>query len=155
MSNNLKWNLHVESICKKVVTRLYFLRQLKRAKLPCKDLLLFYWTCIRPVAEYASPVFHHALPQYLSNDLENLQKRAMRIIQPNSSYSEVLKELHVPTLFSRKQDQASSLLERSWMTQTKNFIIFCHRSTRAQLTLETNGTSIFQDAKLIGTRTLL
>ena len=32
----------------------------------------------------------------MSNDLENLQKRAMRIIQPNSSYSEILKELDVP-----------------------------------------------------------
>ena len=45
-------------ICKKVAARLYFLRQLKRAKVPTNDLLSFYTTCIRPVAEYACPVFH-------------------------------------------------------------------------------------------------
>ena len=42
----------------KVSTHLYFLRPLKRAKVPSKDLLLFYITCIRPVAEYAREVFH-------------------------------------------------------------------------------------------------
>ena len=78
ISNDLKWNAHVEMICKKVAARLYFLRQLKRAKVPTNDLLSFYTTCIRPVAEYACPVFHTALLQYLSDRLERLQKRALR-----------------------------------------------------------------------------
>ena len=55
--------------------RIYFLRQLKRKNIPSKELLTFYTTCVRPVAEYACPVFHNGLPQYLSNDLERLQKR--------------------------------------------------------------------------------
>ena len=87
-SDNLRWNAHVESICKKAATRLYFLKQLKCAKVPPKDMLLFYTTCIRPVLEYACPVFHHSLPQYLSNEMERLQKRALRIIQPDLSYAE-------------------------------------------------------------------
>ena len=49
VSDNLKWNAHVDSIFKKAATRLYFLKQLKRAKVPPKDMLLFYTTCIRPV----------------------------------------------------------------------------------------------------------
>ena len=57
----------------KVSTCLYFLRQLKRAKVPLKDLLLFNITCIRPVAEYACEVFHDAIPKYLSDDLEKLK----------------------------------------------------------------------------------
>ena len=61
ISNDLKWNVHVEMICKKVAVRLYFLRQLKGAKVPANDLLSFYTTCIRPVAEYACPVFHTTL----------------------------------------------------------------------------------------------
>ena len=59
VSDNLKWNAHVDSICKKAATRLYFLKQLKRAKVPPKDMLLFYTTCRRPVLEYACPVFHN------------------------------------------------------------------------------------------------
>ena len=88
VSDNLRWNAHVESICKKAATRLYFLKQLKRAKVPPKDMLLFYTTCIRPVLEYACPVFHHSLPQYLSNEMKRLQKRALRIIKPDLSYAE-------------------------------------------------------------------
>ena len=40
VSENLRRNAHVESICKKAATRLYFLKQLKRAKVPHKDMLL-------------------------------------------------------------------------------------------------------------------
>ena len=77
-------------ICKKVAARLYFLRQLKRAKVPANDLLSFYTTCIRPVAEYACPVFHTALPQYLSDQLER-KKRTLRIISTNDlSYRQAL-----------------------------------------------------------------
>ena len=47
ISNGLKLNVHVEMICKKVAARLYFLRQLKRAKVQTNDLLSFYTTCIR------------------------------------------------------------------------------------------------------------
>ena len=41
ISNDLHWIAHVEMICKKVAARLYFLRQLKRAKVPTNDLLRF------------------------------------------------------------------------------------------------------------------
>ena len=51
---------------------------------------LFYTTCIRPVLEYACPVFHHSLPQYLANEMERLQKRALRIILSDISYAEAL-----------------------------------------------------------------
>ena len=77
LSSDLRWNCHVAEISKKVACRLYFLRQLKRANISAKDLLIFYLTCIRPVMEYACPVFHNALPAYLSAELEQLQKRAM------------------------------------------------------------------------------
>ena len=43
-------------------------------------------TCIRPVMEYASPVFHNSLPNYLSDEKEGLQRRAMRIIFPHVAF---------------------------------------------------------------------
>ena len=103
ISSDLKWNPHIEDICKKVASRLYFLRQLKRAQLTAKDMLLFYITCIRPTIEYACQVFHTGLPQYLSDDLESLQKRALRIIYPDFSYNEALNALDLTTLFERRQ----------------------------------------------------
>ena len=61
ISNNLKWSHHIEEIVKKASTRLYFPRQLKRAKIAEKELLTFYMTCICPITEYACPVFHNGL----------------------------------------------------------------------------------------------
>ena len=103
ISNDLKWNVHVEMIGKKAVARLYFLRQLQRAKVPANDLLSFYITCIRPVAEYACSVFHTALPQYLSDQLERLQKRALRMISTNDLSYRLEEVFNIPTLYHRRE----------------------------------------------------
>ena len=66
--------------------RLYFLIQLKRARVSQKDLCLFYITSVRSVIDYAVPVFHYALSAYLMQELERVQKRAMRIICPGMEY---------------------------------------------------------------------
>ena len=61
LSDNLKWDDHVSMICAKCSSRLYFLKHLKRTCVDRKDLILFYITMIRPVLEYASPVWHSSL----------------------------------------------------------------------------------------------
>ena len=66
ISQDLEWNNHIAEIVKKVSKRLYFLRQLKRAKIHPKDLLTFYLTCVRPVMEYACLVFMRRLASNLS-----------------------------------------------------------------------------------------
>ena len=47
--------------------------------------------------DYAIPVFYHALPRYLKNDLKRLGKRAMAIIIPAESYFDTLDILSVPS----------------------------------------------------------
>jgi len=42
ISSNLTWNIHINEIVKKASKRLYFLIQLKRAKVARTDLGLFY-----------------------------------------------------------------------------------------------------------------
>ena len=46
VSNNLKWNIHIDQIISKARKRLYFLSQLKRARVGTKELVLFFTTCI-------------------------------------------------------------------------------------------------------------
>jgi hypothetical protein len=65
IQNNLKWDKHFENICKKASKRLYFLSQLKRAKVQTKELVEFYVTCIRPVLTYACEVFNFNLQEKL------------------------------------------------------------------------------------------
>ena len=69
------------SLVRKVSTRLYFLRQLKKSHVITRELLLFYITCIRSILEYGSPVFHRAPTSYQSEDLERLD-RAMQDYLP-------------------------------------------------------------------------
>ena len=77
VSSDLKWMEHVDAI-----TRLYFLKQLRRADVPTTDLLHFYTTAVRPVLEYACPVWHSGLTVAQSDLLESVQKRAIRIVYP-------------------------------------------------------------------------
>ena len=90
ISNNLTWNEHINEIIKKASKRLYFLSQLKRARVAKQDLVLFYTSCIRSILTYASPVFFYALPEYLKNELERIQKRALRIICPGHCYDDAM-----------------------------------------------------------------
>ena len=48
ISNDLKWNCHIDSIIKKAKKRLYSLSQLKRSGLGTRELVQFFCTCIRP-----------------------------------------------------------------------------------------------------------
>ena len=60
--NDLTWNKHVDNVIKKVNKRIYFLIQLKRAKVPPKDLSIFYVTCVRSVMDYGVVSYVNSLP---------------------------------------------------------------------------------------------
>lgn len=62
ITNNLTWNDHIGQTIKKASKRMFFLIQLKRAKVSRHELTLFYTTCIRSVLTYASPVFFIPCP---------------------------------------------------------------------------------------------
>ena len=112
VSSNLKWNEHIYQVITKARKRLYFLTQLKRAKVGTNELVLFYCTCIRPILEYASPVFHNGLTKYLSNDLEMVQKRAMRIIFPWTSYTDALPLAGLQQLDVRRDELTKNFSKR-------------------------------------------
>ena len=73
VSDDLRWSTHVLNIIKKANKRIFFIVQLKGAKIPTKEILNFYCCCVRPVLEYACEVFHFALPKYLSDNIERVQ----------------------------------------------------------------------------------
>ena len=62
MANDLTWNDYVTEMTKKANKRLYFLTQSKRAGVPKQDLALFYVSFVRPIIDYAAPVFFNGLP---------------------------------------------------------------------------------------------
>ena len=109
ISNNLTWNKHITELVKKASKRIYFLIQLKRAKIPIQELITFYITCIRSVLDYAVPVFHYSLPKYLSQDLERVQKRVFGIIYPHLKYEEALNLSGIEHLSTHHQNSCKKL----------------------------------------------
>ncbi|KAI8493301.1 hypothetical protein Bbelb_293050 [Branchiostoma belcheri] len=80
LQHNLKWTEHVTSIVGKVSNRLYMLRILKKHGLDTSDLILIYIGFVRPVLEYACVIWHPGLTRELSQKIERVQKRSLRVI---------------------------------------------------------------------------
>ncbi|KAK2564065.1 hypothetical protein P5673_012286 [Acropora cervicornis] len=97
ISNNVKWNAHIENVIKNYQN--YQLRQLKRAKGDPAQLVCFY--TVYPA--HAPQVFHNGLPKYLSEELDNIQRCALRIIFPVLGYQEAVKECNITTLYQQRQ----------------------------------------------------
>ena len=93
------------------------LQKLKKFRVPKDKLKLIFYTFIRPLVEYACPVWHFALTQDEIDKIERVQKRSLQIIYGGSPlpYSFYLKEFKLESLSSRReklcQRFGSSLLQ--------------------------------------------
>ena len=81
---------------------IYMLYQLKRAGVIQADLVTIYISVVRPVVEYACPVWSTNLPVYISDNIEMIQKRAVRAIFPSMSYDDILTQINLSTLKDRR-----------------------------------------------------
>ena len=90
ISSDLAWNKHVDNIVVKAGKRVYMLYQLKRAGIGQHDLVTIYVSVIRPVLEYACPVWHTNLNNHLTESIETVQKRALKCIYPGNEYADIL-----------------------------------------------------------------
>jgi hypothetical protein len=81
------------------------LRILKRSSANLKILLTVFTSIIRPVSEYACQVWHFNIQQYLSDEIEKIQKRALRIILPSLSYRQARELTNLPLLKTRRDEQ--------------------------------------------------
>ena len=115
VTDKVTWNENTTYICSKASKRLYHLKQLRRAGLDSVDLLAFYGSVIRPVLEYACPVWHTSLAVADSVKIESIQRRAMRIIEPELSYEAACSKHHLEkTSFQREN------LSRKFFTAIKS-----------------------------------
>ena len=77
--DDLRWNHLIEEMTKKANKRLFLLRECRKANLPKDVVIALYNTKIRPLLEYASPVWG-GLPNYLSEEVQRVQDRSLSII---------------------------------------------------------------------------
>ena len=74
---------------------------MKHAGVMPKDILKVYLCNVRSVLDYAAQVWQHILA-YLSDAIESVQRRALRIIFPNSSYQQAVDLTNLSTLANRR-----------------------------------------------------
>ena len=134
ISNDLKWNLNVDYICKKAAKRLYALRLLKRSAIPSATLVSVYRTCIRPILEYACEVWHHSLPKYLAEQIKTIQRRALIIIFPDTCCELAREKANLQTLYQRRSSLYNCLFRRMSQPSHKlNCLFPKYRSTNYNL----------------------
>ena len=134
IQSNLKWNEHIESIVTKACKRLYIIRILRRNGVPAEDLKEIYFSLIRSVLEYCCPVWHVALPLYLAEKLERVQKRAFRITLPESTYSDALTFLKCPRLVERRDKLCLKTLG-TFRKEVLYLITYPHRELLVVITI--------------------
>ena len=60
---------------------------------PPKGIMSVYSAFIRPVFECTCLVWHFSIPQHLNDQIEQIQRRALRIALPHMSYSDGLEAM--------------------------------------------------------------
>ena len=109
IDSDLKWNSHVYYTYKKACKKLYSLRILRRAGVDQGSTLKVYISSVRSVLEYALPVWQ-SIPGYLSDKIESIQKRALKIIFPCAdSYSDALELARGETLLVEEMRYVNSI----------------------------------------------
>jgi hypothetical protein len=112
INQTLKWDDHILQVSSKINKRLYFLKHLKKAGMSNDDLVNYYRSVIRPVAEYACQVWHCGLTKKQAEQLERLQHRAIKIIFGDSlDYKSATLIYDLDTLAARREKLTSRLFK--------------------------------------------
>ena len=105
ISNDLKWDLNCASIIKKANARMELLRKVSNFCSDYDDLKNIYFLYIRSLLEQSATVWHSSLSEENKNDLERVQKSALKIILDNKyqGYKKALLKLDIESLNDRRE----------------------------------------------------
>jgi len=96
------------------------------------SLLCFFNMIVRPVLEYANPVWHSSLTVAQSESLESVQKRAMRVIFPHLDYSGSLFIAKTDALEDRREEPAKRFFRRNVLDETSSLHYLLKSQERSQ-----------------------
>ena len=105
ITSDLKWDANVSDLVKRANSRMILLRKLKNYNPRIEDMKIIYTSYIRSILEQSCQVWHFSLTQDNINDLERVQKNALRIILgfKYNKYEEALERLNLENLYSRRE----------------------------------------------------
>ena len=80
LQHDLTWDKNISEMISKTNRRLYMLRMLKRFGFKKDELITVYKGYIRPLLDYADVVWHSSLTIKQAKSIEQVQRRACRIV---------------------------------------------------------------------------
>ena len=105
IQDDLKWEKNTEYLVKRANSRMSLLRKSKNFNASEDDLKQIYITFIRCILEQSCTVWHSSLSLENQEDLERVQKNALKIILGNQfkNYSNALSKTNLETLADRRE----------------------------------------------------
>ena len=106
ITDDLKWDENTTALVKRANARLELLRKVASFSTAWEDLKCIYILYVRSILEQSCVVWHSSLTEDNSNDLERIQKCALKIILGNkyNNYDDALQELDLQSLKERRKD---------------------------------------------------
>ena len=114
ISNDLSWDQNISKIVKNANARMELVRRVASFGTPVEDIKNIYILFVRSILEQSATVWHSSLTQENINDLERVQKSAIKVIlQENySSYKQCLAQLNMESLPSRREQLCLNIAEK-------------------------------------------
>ena len=102
----LGWDLNTQNLVKRANARMELLRQVASFGTPVDDLKIIYILFVRSLLEQSATVWHSSLTQENRDDLERVQRSAIKVILQEKyvSYKKGLAQLGLDSLDSRRDD---------------------------------------------------
>ena len=104
ISSDLKWDANTHEIVKKAFARMQILHKIAQYKPKKEDMTHIYKMYIRSLLEQSCQVWHSSLTEQNSDDIERVQKSALRIIEPELNYNEAIEKLGIQKLSNRRNE---------------------------------------------------
>ena len=124
ITSDLKWRRNTETIVKDANKRMRILHAAAKFTSKMSDLKLIYYMFVRSKLEHSAVVWSSAITQEERDDLERIQKAAVKVITNHSyeRYEEALNVLNMKTL-SQRRDQMSLKFAKNCLKneKVKNF----------------------------------
>ena len=105
ITSDLRWDSNTKKIVRKANARMELLRRVASFGASVSDLKTIYFLFVRSQLEQSAVVWHSSLSAEDKNDLERVQKSALKVIlgEKYKGYKKALNDLCIETLDERRE----------------------------------------------------
>ena len=115
LTDDLKFERNTQDICKRAFARISMITKLKYVGVSIPDLIDVFSLFVRSLLEYCSVSWHSSLTQEQSDDIERVQRTALKVIlgKEYTDYQSSLNKCGLESLYSRREKRCLTFGLRS------------------------------------------